>query len=81
MILLQDQFQGLPVALGDQLAQAAPLALADHASGSVTVGIDGGAMTVTVAAPSAAPPAAWLLAGGLWADSTTWDDTAFWEDS
>lgn len=81
MIQLQDQFQGLPIALGDQLALTAPLALADQAFGTVTVGIDGGTMTVTVAPPSAAPPAAWLLAGGLWADSATWDDTAFWEDS
>lgn len=81
MILLPDQFQGLPVTLGDQLALVAPLALADQAFGTVTVGIDGGTMTVTVGAPIAAPPAAWLLAGGLWADSATWDDTAFWEDS
>lgn len=49
------------IALRDQFAPAAPVALSDQARGSAVAGLDGGTMTVTVTGAAPAPSTAALL--------------------
>jgi hypothetical protein len=69
------------IALRDQLALAAPVALRDQVRGSAVAGIADGTITITVVLGIAAPPGTWLLSGGAWSDAGVWEDTAVWEDS